>query len=114
VRVKRGVTSHQRHKKLLQQTKGMSHGRQSSVKLARQAVIKSLSYQYRDRRNRKRDFRSLWITRINAGLGEDLSYSQFISGLKKSGIELDRKILSELATHEPKAFAGVVKAAAKK
>ncbi|HSX15135.1 MAG TPA: 50S ribosomal protein L20 [Candidatus Saccharimonadales bacterium] len=114
MRVKRGVTSHQKHKKLMAQTKGMSHVRQASVKQAKQAVLKSLSYQYRDRRNRKRDFRSLWITRINAGLHDyDLSYSQFINGLKKAEVELDRKILSELATNQPKAFAGVVKAAQK-
>lgn len=112
MRVKRGVNTHRRHKKLRQQTKGMSLGRQSSVKLAKQAVLKALSYSYRDRRTRKRDMRSLWIVRINAALAEsNLSYSNFMGQLKKSGIELDRKILSELATNQPKAFAAVVERA---
>lgn len=114
MRVKRGTTAHKRHKKILAQTKGMSHSRQASFRLANQAVIKSLSYQYRDRRNKKRDFRALWITRINAGLPQDLSYSQFINGLKKADIELDRKILSELASNQPKAFESVAKIAAKR
>jgi len=113
MRVKRGTTTHARHKKLRAQTKGMGHMRQASVRQAHQAVLKSLSYQYRDRRNGKRDFRSLWITRINAGLPEGLSYSRFINTLKQSNIELDRKILSELATNQPQAFASVVKAASK-
>lgn len=113
MRVKRGTTTHARHKKLRAQTKGMSHMRQASVRQARQAVIKSLSYQYRDRRNGKRDFRSLWITRINAALPEGLSYSRFIGGLKTANIELDRKILSELATNQPQAFSAVVKTASK-
>ena len=112
MRVKRGVTTHRKHKKLRQQTKGMSLGRRSSVKLAKQAVIKALSYSYRDRRNRKRDLRSLWIVRINAALTDSgVSYSQFIGGLKKAGIELDRKILSELAVSHPQAFAAVVEKA---
>jgi len=113
MRVKRGTTTHARHKALRAQTKGMSHVRQASVRQARQAVIKSLSYQYRDRRNIKRDFRSLWITRISAGLPEDVSYSRFINMLKTSGIELDRKVLADLAVRQPKAFADVVKAAKK-
>lgn len=114
MRVKRGTASHQKHKKLRQQTKGMSLGRRSSVKLARQAVIKSLQYSYRDRRNRKRDLRSLWITRINAALTQfELPYSRFINLLKQSGITLDRKILSELATNQPAAFAAVVETAKK-
>ncbi len=104
MRVKRGVTAHRRHKKITKQAKGMIASRRSSSRKANEAVIKALSYSYRDRRNRKRDLRSLWITRINAGLGEDMSYSAFINGLKKSGITLDRKILSELAVSEPKAF----------
>lgn len=109
MRVKRGVNTHRRHKKLKQQTKGMSLGRRSSVKLAKQAVLKALSYSYRDRRTRKRDMRSLWIVRINAALADsNLSYSSFMGQLKKAGIELDRKILSELATNHPKAFAAVV------
>ena len=114
MRVKRGVTTHQKHKKLREQTKGMSLGRRSSVKKAREAILKSLSYQYRDRRNRKRDFRGLWITRINAGLeGTEMNYSQFIGALKKAGIEVDRKILSELATNQPAAFKAVQETAAK-
>jgi large subunit ribosomal protein L20 len=111
MRVKRGVTSHARHKRLRAQTKGYSLVRRASVKQARQAVIKALSYQYRDRRNKKRDFRSLWITRINAAVTPfGLSYSRFMGGLKKAGITLDRKILAELAVSEPKAFEAVVKA----
>ncbi len=113
MRVKRGTTAHKRHKKLIAQTKGMSHVRRSSARQANQAVLKALSYQYRDRRNGKRDFRALWITRINAGLPEEVSYSKFIHGLKTNDIELDRKILSELATNQPKAFASVVKTAVK-
>jgi large subunit ribosomal protein L20 len=112
MRVKRGVTSHARHKRLRAQTKGYSLVRRASVKQARQAVIKALSYQYRDRRNKKRDFRALWITRINAAVTPfGLSYSRFMGGLKKAGITLDRKILAELAVNEPKAFEAVVKAA---
>lgn len=109
MRVKRGVTTHARHKDLRAQTKGMSQVRRSSVRQARQAVLKALSYQYRDRRNMKRDLRSLWITRINAGLGPDVSYSKFMGDLKKAGIEVDRKILSELAISSPAAFAAIVK-----
>ncbi len=111
MRVKRGVTSHARHKRLRAQTKGYSLVRRASVKQARQAVIKALSYQYRDRRNKKRDFRALWITRINAAVTPfGLSYSRFMGGLKKADITLDRKILAELAVNEPKAFEAVVKA----
>lgn len=111
MRVKRGVTSHQKHKKLLAQTKGMQLGRKSSVKLARQAVLKSLQYGYRDRRNKKRDFRALWITRINAGLTQfGLSYSAFMGAMKKANITLDRKVLAELAVNQPKAFAAIVDA----
>jgi large subunit ribosomal protein L20 len=108
MRVKRGVTSHAKHKKLRQATKGMGHMRQASIKKAHEAVLKALSYQYRDRRNRKRDFRSLWITRINAALG-DTSYSQFMGQMKTSGIVIDRKILAELASQQPKAFESIVK-----
>lgn len=110
MRVKRGVTSHARHKRLRKQTKGYSLIRRASVKAARQAVIKALSYQYRDRRTKKRDFRSLWITRINAAVTPlGLSYSRFMGGLKKAGITLDRKILAELAVSEPKAFEAITK-----
>jgi len=114
MRVKRGVTSHQRHKKVLKQTKGMQHARRSSIKLARQGVIRSLQYAYRDRRNKKRDFRALWITRINAAVREHgVSYSTFMSSLKNHKIELDRKILSELAVNEPAAIKELVKITSK-
>lgn len=110
MRVKRGVTSHKRHKKVLKQAKGMQHARRSSIKLARQGVIRALQYAYRDRRNKKRDLRSLWITRINAAAREHgLSYSVFMNNLKKGNIELDRKVLSELAVNYPSAFEEVVK-----
>ena len=109
MRVKRGTTTHARHKKLRAQTKGMSHMRRASVRMARQAILKSLSYAYRDRRNKKRDLRSLWIVRINAALTEHgVSYSRFIAMLKKANIELDRKILADLAVRQPAAFKAVV------
>lgn len=109
MRVKRGVTAHARHKKIRQQTKGMIQVRRSSYRKGNEAVLKALSYAYRDRRNKKRTFRELWITRINAGLEQfGLSYSAFMGELKKSGIELDRKILAELAVNEPAAFKAVV------
>lgn len=112
MRVKRGTTARRRHKKALKLTKGYSKIRRSSYRKANEAVIKALSYQYRDRRNKKRDFRSLWITRISAGAKEhNTSYSALIAGLKKANIELNRKMLSELAIHQPKAFAEIVKEA---
>jgi large subunit ribosomal protein L20 len=112
MRVKRGVATHAKHKKIRAQTKGYSLVRRSSVRQARQAVLKALQYQYRDRRNKKRDLRGLWITRINAGVAQfNLSYSAFMGSLKKAGITLDRKILAELAVSQPKAFEAVVKAA---
>ena len=114
MRVKRGTTTHARHKKLRAQTKGMSHMRQASVRMARQAILKSLSYAYRDRRNKKRDLRSLWIVRINAGLTEyNISYSKFIGALKKAKIEVDRKILADLVVREPAAFGAIVEQAKK-
>ena len=114
MRVKRGVVRHAKHKKIIKSAKGYVGRRNSVFKLAKQAILKSLSYQYRDRRNGKRDFRALWITRINAALSStELSYSQFINKLKVAGIALDRKILSELATNQPAAFTAVVDAAAK-
>lgn len=114
MRVKRGTTTHARHKKLRQQTKGMSHMRRASIRQARQAVLKALSYAYRDRRNKKRDLRGLWITRINAGAGQHgLSYSKLINGLKKANITLDRKILAELAVNQPAAFDAVAEQAKK-
>jgi large subunit ribosomal protein L20 len=114
MRIKRGVTSHAKHKKLRAQTKGYSLVRRSSVRQARQAILKALQYQYRDRRNKKRDFRSVWITRINAGVSQfGISYSAFMGSLKKGGITLDRKILAELAVSQPKAFEAVVAEAKK-
>lgn len=114
MRVKRGVTSHQKHKKIMKKTKGMQHARRSSIKLGRQAVIRSLQYAYRDRRNKKRDFRGLWITRINAAVREHgMSYSTFINGLKKQNVSVDRKIMSELAVSEPAAMKELVKLANK-
>lgn len=110
MRVKRGTTTHAKHKKLRAQTKGMGHMRRASVRMARQAILKALSYGYRDRRNKKRDFRSLWIVRINAALTEhEISYSQFMGQAKKAGLEIDRKILAELAVNQPAAFNAVVK-----
>lgn len=112
MRVKRGVTSHKRHKKVIKAARGMQHARRSSIKLARQGVIRALQYAYRDRRNKKRDLRSLWITRINASTREHgMSYSVFMNGLKKKNVELDRKTLSELAVHHPAAMAELVKLA---
>ena len=112
MRVKRGVTARARHNKVLKQAKGMSHSRTRSFRLAKQGVIRALQYAYRDRRNKKRDLRSLWITRINAAARENgTTYGQLISGLKKAGVELDRKVLAELAAQEPKAFASIVKSA---
>jgi large subunit ribosomal protein L20 len=112
MRIKRGVTSHAKHKKLRAQTKGYSLVRRASVRQARQAILKALQYQYRDRRNKKRDLRGLWITRINAGVKQfGISYSAFMGAIKKTGIILDRKILAELAVSQPKAFEAVVKIA---
>ena len=111
MRVKRSVTARNRHKKILKQAKGMQHNRTRSYRLAKQAVTRALEYSYRDRRNRKRDLRGLWITRINAAARiEGTTYAKLIAGLKATKIELDRKILSELAVSEPAAFTAVVKA----
>src|SRR5260221_13945337 len=109
MRIQRGVNSHAKHKRLRAQTKGMSLVRRSSVRAARQAVLKALQYQYRDRRNRKRDFRSLWIVRINAALRQHgVSYSVFMGQLKTAGIELDRKSLAELAVNQPETFKALI------
>jgi large subunit ribosomal protein L20 len=114
MRVKRGVTSHKRHQKLRKATKGMSHPNRVSVKRGRQAVVRSLQFATRDRRNRKRTFRQLWNARINAAARlNDTTYSQLIAGLKKANISLDRKVLAELAVSEPKAFTILVKSAKK-
>ena len=112
MRVKRGVTARAKHKKILKLAKGMQHNRTRSYRLAKQAVIRALQYSYRDRRNRRRDLRALWITRINAAARiEGTTYGKLIAGLKAANVELDRKILAELAANEPKAFTAVVKAA---
>ncbi len=110
MRVKRSVTARNRHKKILKQAKGMQHNRTRSFRLAKQAVTRALEYSYRDRRNRKRDLRGLWITRINAAARiEGTTYAKLIAGLKAAKIELDRKVLSELAVSEPAAFSAIVK-----
>lgn len=112
MRVKRGVTANAKHKKILKLAKGMQHNRTRSYRLAKQAVIKALQYAYRDRRNKKRDLRGLWITRINAAARElGTTYGELIANLKKADIQIDRKVLSELAVSEPKAFAEIVKEA---
>jgi len=111
-RVKRGVTSHAKHKKVLKAVKGQWGRRKNTIRVARQAMEKAMQYAYRDRRAKKRDFRSLWIQRINAGVrAEGLTYSKFINGLNKSGIKLDRKVLAEIAYHNPEAFKTIVKTA---
>lgn len=113
-RVKRGVTSHRRHKRLRQQTKGYAGLRHSTIKKGREALLKAWSYAYRDRRNRKRDFRGLWIQRINAAARQNgLSYSQFMNGLKLSGNELNRKMLADIAYRDPKVFASIAEEAKK-
>src|SRR5437660_5736781 len=108
-RVKRGTTTHARHKKVLAQSKGFRGRTSTTYRAALQRLEKSLQYAYRDRRNRKRDFRGLWIQRINAAVREHgMTYSQFMHGMKLAGLELDRKVLSDLAIREPEAFAAVV------
>ena len=112
-RVKRGVVSNARHKKILKKAKGYYAARSKLYKTAKQAVIKAGQYAYRDRRQRKRQFRALWIVRINAAARlHEISYSRFINGLKKANIEIDRKILADIAVHDPDAF-GVLAAQAK-
>ena len=111
-RVKRGVTSRAKHKKVLKAVKGQWGRRKNTIRVAKQAMEKAMQYAYRDRRNKKRDFKSLWIQRINAGVrAEGLTYSKFINGLSKSGIKLDRKILAEIAYDNPEAFKIIVKKA---
>ena len=111
-RVKRGVTSNAKHKKVLKAVKGQWGRRKNTIRVARQAMEKAMQYAYRDRRNKKRDFKSLWIQRINAGVrAEGLTYSKFINGLNKSGIKIDRKILAEIAYDNPEAFKTIVKKA---
>ena len=108
-RVKRGVTAHARHKKVLDLAKGYRGRRKNVYRVAKEAVMKAGQYAYRDRRQKKRQFRALWIARINAAAREHgLTYSTFMSGIKTAGIELDRKSLAELAAREPAAFAEIV------
>jgi len=111
-RVKRGVTARAKHKKILKQAKGYYGARSRTYRTAKQAVIKAGQYAYRDRKQRKREFRALWIQRINAGAREyGMTYSTFINGLKKAEIELDRKMLSEMAVFDKPAFAQLVETA---
>ena len=109
-RTKRGVVSRAKHKKVLKSVKGQYGRRKNTIRVARQAMEKAMQYAYRDRRNKKRDFKSLWIQRINAGVrAEGLTYSRFINGLNKSKIKLDRKVLADLAYNNPEAFKSLVK-----
>lgn len=111
-RVKRGVQARRRHKKVLAQAKGYYGARSRVYRVAKQAVIKAHQYNYRDRKQKKRQFRSLWIARINAAVRQhDMSYSTFINGLKKAEIELDRKVLSDMAVYNKEDFAGLVEKA---
>ncbi|HHT45350.1 MAG TPA: 50S ribosomal protein L20 [Fastidiosipila sp.] len=111
-RVKRGVRARARHKKVLKQAKGYFGRKSKLFKVANQAVMRSLAYSYRDRKNKKRDFRRLWITRINAGARQNgLSYSRFMNGLAKSGITLDRKVLADLAVRDKAGFQQLVEQA---
>ncbi len=111
-RVKRGVTAHARHKKVLEQAKGFRGRRKNIYRVAKEAVMKAGQYAYRDRRQRKRQFRALWIVRINAGAREcGISYSTLMNGLKKCEIEIDRKVLADLAVFDKPAFAKIVEQA---
>ena len=111
-RVKRGKTSNAKHKKVLKAAKGYWGRRKNTIRVAKQAVEKAMQYAYRDRRRNKRNFRSLWIQRINAGVrAEGLTYSKFINGLNKCGIKIDRKILAEIAYDSPEAFKTIVQKA---
>ena len=111
-RVKRGVTAHRRHKKILKKAKGYYGARSRVFRVAKQAVTKAGQYAYRDRRQRKRQFRSLWITRINAqSRANGLTYSRLVSGLKLANVALDRRVLVDLAVHDKEAFAEVVQCA---
>jgi large subunit ribosomal protein L20 len=108
-RVKRGVTAHARHKKILKQAEGYYGRRKSTIRVAKQAVDKAGQYAYRDRRVKKRNFRALWIQRINAAVRDyGLTYGRFIDGLSRAEVAVDRKVLSDLAITEPKAFAALV------
>ena len=107
-RVKRGVTAHAKHKKVLKQAKGFYGRRKNTIRTAKAAVDRSGQYAYRDRRNKKRSFRALWIQRINAAARiEGMTYSQFVHGLAKAGIEMDRKVLADVAGHGPAGFKAI-------
>ena len=111
-RVKRGVTARARHKKVIAQAKGYRGRRNNVFKIAKQAVMKAGQYQYRDRRNKKREFRALWIARINAAVRElGMTYSVFMNGLRKAEIEVDRKVLADLAVHDKAAFTKIAEQA---
>src|SRR3954471_12286853 len=113
-RVKRGVTTRAKHKNILEQAKGYSGRRKNTIRIARQAVEKAGQYAYRDRKVKKREFRGLWIQRINAGVrAEGLTYSQFMNGLKKAGVEVDRKVLADIAMNMPASFTALVAQAKK-
>src|ERR1700677_849587 len=113
-RVKRGVTTHAKHKKVLKAAKGFFGRRKNTIRAAKAAVDKAMQYAYRDRKNKKREFRALWIQRINAAVREHgITYSRFIAGLAGAGIEIDRKVLADLAIHEPVGFKGLVDRASK-
>jgi large subunit ribosomal protein L20 len=112
-RVKRGVTAHAKHKKILKAAKGFYGRRKNTIRIAKQAVEKSLQYQYRDRKRRKRSFRALWVQRINAATREHgITYSRFINGLTQAGITIDRKVLADLAVRDPAGFKAIVDKAA--
>ena len=111
-RVKRGTIAHARHKKVLKRSKGYYGRRKNVFRVATQAVTKAGQYAYRDRKAKKREFRALWVVRINAAARQNgLSYSRFINGLNLAGIEVDRKVLADLAVHEPEAFGAIVRQA---
>ncbi len=113
-RVKRGVTAHAKHKKVLKAAKGYYGRRKNTIRVAKQAVEKALQYQFRDRKRKKRTFRALWIQRINAAVREHgLTYGRFIDGLNKAGIDIDRKVLADLAVHDAAAFKSLTEQAAK-
>ena len=113
-RVKRGVTAHARHKKVFKAAKGYYGRRKNTIRVAKQAVEKAAQYAYRDRKRKKRTFRALWIQRLNAAVRPfGLNYSRFIDGLSKAGVMVDRKVLSDLAIHEPAAFKALVDQASK-
>src|ERR1041384_1932862 len=112
-RVKRGVTAHAKHKKVIKAAKGYYGRRKNTIRIAKQAVEKALQYQSRDRKRKKRTFRALWIQRINAAVREHgLTYGRFIDGLNKAGIEIDRKVLADIAVHDPAAFKSLTEQAA--